>query len=178
MNKNVLFSLVLAASISCGASHAEGGEDRFISNGDGTVTDLVLSLMWQVCSTGQVWHREKSTCEGVPLYVTSVTPVKENSEYAGYDDWRLPLSHELESLVVCMHPKNNDVYVRDQYTGCKEDYLVPTISSKYFPNTKPVKYWSSTTNSTGYGESVSFRTGSKYIDVMSDLYAVRLVRYQ
>lgn len=65
----------------------EYGSNQFVDNGDGTVTDLATGLMWQQADdgTGRNW-------EGALSYA-------ENLELAGYNDWRLPDAHELQSIV-------------------------------------------------------------------------------
>lgn len=63
------------------------GENNFIDNGDGTITDLATGLMWmkEDSSVGMEW---KDALEW-----------SENLEHAGYDDWRLPDAKELQSIV-------------------------------------------------------------------------------
>lgn len=63
------------------------GENNFIDNGDGTVTDLATGLMWQLADDGQTrdWKDALAYAEGLTL--------------AGYDDWRLPDIKELQSIV-------------------------------------------------------------------------------
>jgi len=59
---------------------------NFIDNGDGTVTHTGTGLMWQQRGPGAyTWQEALSNCENLSL--------------AGYDDWRLPNIHELQSLV-------------------------------------------------------------------------------
>jgi len=63
-----------------------GSLGKFIDNGDGTVTDTGTGLMWQQRGPGAyTWQEALSNCENLSL--------------AGYDDWRLPNIHELQSLV-------------------------------------------------------------------------------
>jgi hypothetical protein len=61
-------------------------ENRFIDNGDGTITDQLTQLMWQKNppSTTQTWEQALSTAQALSL--------------AGYDDWRLPNIKELYSI--------------------------------------------------------------------------------
>lgn len=174
MNRNIFRSLIICITMVSTVSYAEDINERFKNNGDGTVTDLELGLMWKICSEGQEWNT--TVCEGTPLNIKNPVGKRVRYEYSSYDDWRIPTSYELESIVVCQHPKSNDDHDRDQYMGCRYNYMVPTILSSIFPNTRPVKYWTSTIISTGFYESVSFRTGSKYTDEVNDRYAVRLVR--
>jgi len=66
---------------------AEAGE-RFIDNGDGTVTDTLTNLMWaQADNMGDItWHEAQMYCKTPPI--------------AGYkySDWRLPTILELRTL--------------------------------------------------------------------------------
>jgi hypothetical protein len=62
-------------------------ENRFVNNGDGTVTDACTGLMWQgAAGSGRVsWSEALQYCERLTL--------------GGHDDWRLPNIRELSSLV-------------------------------------------------------------------------------
>lgn len=66
------------------------GEDRFVDNGDGTVTDHQLKLMWsKTDNQGDIdWHQAGQWI----TYTFSIT--LQNS----YDNWRLPTLAELQSL--------------------------------------------------------------------------------
>ena len=63
------------------------GENQYVNNGDGTVTDLATGLMWQQSDdgTGRNWEEALAYADGMSL--------------AGNDDWRLPDVHELQSIV-------------------------------------------------------------------------------
>ncbi|MFI3299485.1 MAG: DUF1566 domain-containing protein [Rikenellaceae bacterium] len=63
------------------------GENKFVDNGDGTVSDNATGLMWAKCDNG----------EGVE-WVEALVFAKE-SALAGYSDWRLPNVKELQSIV-------------------------------------------------------------------------------
>lgn len=58
---------------------------RFVDNGDGTITDNFLHLMWIKEDT-----ERKS-------YV-AIQEMLKHYEFAGYSDWRLPTMHELNSI--------------------------------------------------------------------------------
>lgn len=58
-----------------------------MDNGDGTVTDTATGLMWQQCDDGAARNWEEALAYA------------ENLELAGYDDWRVPDAHELQSIV-------------------------------------------------------------------------------
>ncbi len=63
------------------------GQNNFVANGDGTITDLATGLMWQQADDGTArdW---KSALE-----------YAENLDLAGHSDWRLPNAKELQSIV-------------------------------------------------------------------------------
>lgn len=63
------------------------GENNFVDNGDGTITDFSTGLMWMQEDSGQAM-----TWEEALLYA-------EKYDGAGYDDWKLPDAKELQSIV-------------------------------------------------------------------------------
>jgi len=65
---------------------AAGAADRFVDNGDGTVTDTKTGLMWaQTDNFGNItWRDAQLFCENVIL--------------STYNNWRMPTIEELETL--------------------------------------------------------------------------------
>ncbi len=63
------------------------GENDFVDNRDGTVTDRATGLTWQQADSGRgmVWRDALAYAENLSL--------------AGHDDWRLPNAKELQSIV-------------------------------------------------------------------------------
>ena len=63
------------------------GINNFSDNGDGTIKDAATNLMWMQDDSGggKLWKDALSYAE--------------NSEYYGYNDWRLPNAKELQSIV-------------------------------------------------------------------------------
>ena len=63
------------------------GTNQFVNNGNGTITDNATGLMWMQNDngTGLTWEDALSYAE--------------NLTYAGYSDWRLPDTKELQSIV-------------------------------------------------------------------------------
>jgi len=63
------------------------GTNQLVNNGDGTITDNATALMWMQNDngTGLTWENALSHAE--------------NLTYAGYSDWRLPDTKELQSIV-------------------------------------------------------------------------------
>ncbi len=73
-------------------------KERFIDNGDGTVTDKFTGLMWQkkaVDINGDQRITEPEDC----LSWKKALQYCENLEFAGYTDWKLPNIVELHSIV-------------------------------------------------------------------------------
>lgn len=63
------------------------GTNNFVDNGDGTITDQAIGLMWQQgdSATGLNWEEALAYCESL--------------DTGSYDDWRLPNAKELQSIV-------------------------------------------------------------------------------
>jgi len=63
------------------------GDNEFVDNGDGTVSDLATGLVWQQADDGvsREWQESLEYCEVLDL--------------GGSDDWRLPDVKELQSIV-------------------------------------------------------------------------------
>ena len=83
--------IILVAGISIGLAPVVAA-DRFTDNGDGTVTDHKLGLMWsKTDNQGDInWIQ----AEKWVLYTFPVTLPKR------YDNWRLPTLAELQSILV------------------------------------------------------------------------------
>jgi len=67
--------------------NTEYGENNFVDNGDGTVTDLATGLMWMQGDSGTGMNWEEAL------------EYAETAEFAGYGDWKLPDAKELQSIV-------------------------------------------------------------------------------
>lgn len=81
--KTILAGLFLLLSLICLPVVAG---DRFVDNGDGTITDTKTGLMWATKDNGASinWRDACSYCE--------------NFNLGGYSDWRMPTLAELVSL--------------------------------------------------------------------------------
>jgi Protein of unknown function (DUF1566) len=118
----------------------------YTDNGDGTVTDNNIGLMWQKQDDGNMyyWYQASGT------YDSTFNPASQNVcgalRLGGHTDWRLPAKKELMNIVDYAIP----------YPG-------PTINITYFPNTQSsvYRYWSSTTPAYGteYAWDVNFGGG-------------------
>jgi hypothetical protein len=71
----------------CVRGNSTYGVNHFMDNGDGTISDLATSLVWQQADNGNVlnWQGALAYCESLNL--------------AGAEDWRLPDAKTLQSLV-------------------------------------------------------------------------------
>lgn len=95
----------------------EIGQNAFTDNGDGTVTDSATALMWSQSDAGKDMNWEDAL---------SYAEAMNQTKHLGYDDWRLPNIHELQSIV--------------DYSG-----NFPAINATYFEWTEADRYfWSST----------------------------------
>lgn len=122
---------------------------RFIDNGDGTVTDTKLGLMWSkatITEADVTQHQAEDLCRELRL--------------ADHADWRLPTVEELFALAD-----------RSRYN--------PAIDTKAFPDTSSEWYWTSTitTWSSSLAWLVGFYYGSADDYFRGDSYGlVRAVR--
>lgn len=80
------------------------GEQRFIDNGDGTVTDTVTTLMW-------MRNDSYLNLQKFVTYPAAVKYLKKINEeaFAGYSDWRFPTKYEAHSLF------DNAKSIQDKY---------------------------------------------------------------
>lgn len=92
------------------------GVNDFSDNGDGTITDNATGLMWQQEDDGNTYNWNDAL-----TYAS-------NSELAGYTDWRVPNTKELQSIVD---------YDKTTFPAIDEDYFVCTNDDSWF--------WSGTT---------------------------------
>ncbi len=103
------------------------GENNFVDNGNGTISDLATGLMWSKDDNGS----------GVEWI--EALPYAESSTLAGYSDWRLPNIKELQSIVD---------YSRAPRDGVLEAAIDPIFNSTPFVNEAGDDdfgyYWSST----------------------------------
>jgi curved DNA-binding protein CbpA len=149
------------------AKRLKDNSEKFIDNKDGTVTlkangwiwQRSNDLMWQRCSIGQNWTG--TTCEGDAKKFTWDDAIKLTSNFAGYNDWRLPTNKELRSLIYCSDGMTQTLGKEESGRFCTASPLSPTINTIYFPNTPSDWFWSSTpsANSSSSAWRVYFYNG-------------------
>jgi len=112
------------------------GENQFIDNGDGTISDNASGLMWVQDDSG----------EGMNWQQAFAWAAQKNAEnYLGYNDWRLPNVKELQFIVdysrspdtsnsAAIDPLFNTTLITNE--AGQDDYAF---------------YWSSTTHATSNG---------------------------
>ncbi len=126
---------------------------RFVDNGDGTITDNQTGLQWEKKVEGNgcthcwadpyTWSNgETDTApDGTAFTVflpqlnacVSASGTTITGGFAGHCDWRLPTVAEMQSIVVCAPAP-----------ACSLPACDPTLVN-FFPNAPLVHYWSSTT---------------------------------
>jgi len=126
------------------------GINDFQDNGDGTITDKATGLMWMQDDSG-----EGMTWQEALTYAEETT-------FAGYSDWRLPNSKELQSIVDYSRcPDATNSAAIDPLFHCT------SITNEAGQTDYPY-YWSSTTHASnsvvpgGYAAYVSFGRAMGY----------------
>ncbi|TEW56876.1 DUF1566 domain-containing protein [Psychromonas sp. RZ22] len=107
------------------------GQNKFVDNGDGTITDTATGLMWQKADNkaGITWQDALTYAENLTL--------------GGYDDWRLPNAKELQSIVdYTRSPETSDSAAIDPI------FQTSSIKNEAGKNDYPY-YWTSTTHLDG-----------------------------
>ena len=72
------------------------GKNKFVDNGNGTITDKATGLMWMQIDSG---YLKAGNWKMGGLNWQQALEWAENLKYAGYNDWRLPNAKELQSIV-------------------------------------------------------------------------------
>ena len=132
------------------------GDNQFVSNGDGTISDQSTGLVWQEGDSGEGmdWGDALNYCESLNL--------------GGQDDWRLPNAKDLQYIVdYTRSPDTTNSAAIDPI------FSVSGIINEAGQNDFPF-YWTSTTHATArggqnavyiaFGRALGFFNGS-WVDV-------------
>ncbi len=129
----------------------------------GTVIDTTTGLEWRRCAQGYDWSAE-GVCRPNNQQPSMLTWQQalmqaQQSQFADYDDWRVPNKNELDSIV-------------DR--SCWD----PAINTDVFPQTPAELFWSATPNGIRSDVTwvVSFGKGEHRNLPKTELAALRLVR--
>jgi len=162
------FLAMQAAAFEAGATACTAGNQTstllettptsaFTANGNGTLTHGLTGLTWKQCAQGQSGANCTGNATTMNWRTALASAVADTT--AGFADWRLPNSKELESIV----------------ESCG---FSPAINQAVFPGTTAAFFWSSTSYAADAGNAwfVNFNQGfaSNYFKTFS--FAVRLVR--
>jgi hypothetical protein len=103
MYKKITFVSIIVTCLIC-SCHAVIAGDRFTDNGDGTLTDHKLGLMWaKEDNQGDIDWKDANAWAKYSFADTIST---------NYDNWRLPTLEELKSLYI------EDSKYKGYMTGC------------------------------------------------------------
>ncbi len=140
-------------------------DERYVDNGDGTVTDPKVKMMWMRCSLGQEWTG--TGCAGTAGQYTwqgaqdAAKELDEKGGYAGNSDWRVPHIPELAMITE---------------RQCEN----PRVNLKQFPDTPSGYYWTATGRRGPGMEALAYRLsfgqeGAGFVE-KTQTHFVRLMR--
>ena len=113
------------------------GKNKFANNGNGTISDNATGLMWMQDDSAKGMNWQDALSYG------------ENKEFAGYNDWRLPDTKELESIVdYTRSPRTNGSAAIDPLFNCTK------ITNEAGKDDYPF-YWTSTTHASMKGDGAA-----------------------
>ncbi len=131
------------------------GENLYHDNGEGTITDIATGLMWSQAdsSVGMDW-------ESALAWVQQ----KNDENYLGYSDWRLPNAKELQSIAdYTRSPETTNSAAIDPLFQVSE--IVNEAGEKDYPF-----YWTGTTHvkSNGMGDSAVYVSFGRALGYMNN----------
>ena len=190
MFKGAVAGLAVAAGLALlgGCGERTGTPARQAAS-DGVVTDAATGLSWLRCALGQQW--QQGHCTGAPLALSQPdahahVDALNAARHLGIDRWRLPGIVELAALRRCDHGLVADTFTLEFMAEqapveiqrwCDKETSIPTIDTTRFPDTPPMKFWSSS-GSERHQVSYAVDFGNAWIGINEDsasLYAVRPV---
>ena len=167
---------------------AKKDNQRYIDNGDNTITDRATKLMWKKCAEGLAGI---DCSEGVirKLNWYDAQTHAQRSNFAGYNDWRVPNYVELRTLVKCPNGSRNLAFddagyllstddIPNNGECLNKDNSEPAINPELFPNTPVKRYWTSSllVDNPIFAWNIHFNQGSIYYDDVKNDNRFRLVR--
>jgi hypothetical protein len=151
------------------AEYQAGVPASYTDNGDGTVTDNVSKLMWEKLSDDGSIHDQDTTYTWANAFATKIATLNATN-FAGYNDWRLPNIRELNSIIN-FNATNPSTYSQ-LHNNCMPGCTVLTCGCN-----KVASYWSSTTVNTGASAwVVFFSEGRTIFTLKTGTFHVRAVR--
>jgi hypothetical protein len=76
--------------VKCVRGNSEYGQNNFVDNGNGTISDKTTGLMWMQSDAGQLKNWQDALAWAAQ---------QNAANYLGHSDWRLPNAKELQTLV-------------------------------------------------------------------------------
>jgi hypothetical protein len=150
---------VAGSLIPCAGTGQDGELQRGVSrsfknNGDGTVTDEITGLVWELLSSDGSVHDASNDYTWIEAQ-TKIAQLND-SDFAGHSDWRVPNFFELQSLLYLGDP-NTAAYNFVFNFDCQPQCAPPQCSCP--PSTESV--WSSSMplNNKEYAYKTNFVTG-------------------
>jgi hypothetical protein len=144
---------------------SQAAVQRFVDNGNGTATDRLTGLVWELKCTAADCQEQHDVVAKVPWRdaVTAWVGALNSARFGGHDDWRLPSLEELRTLLAAVPP-------------C----ATPPCPATALPRdtTAPAGYWSSTSFSLDRKRAwaISFGDGEAYTAEKDATLYVRAVR--
>ncbi len=128
-------------------------KNRFIYNGDGTVSDTCTGLMWQQV-TSDINNDGDISEENDTVKWPEALQYCESLEFAGYDDWRLPNVIELRRIV---HHGLNQPSIEPIFQAESDDYWTSTTQQVFTDGAWTVAFYHGATYSSKKYGSYSSR---------------------
>ncbi|NVK23374.1 MAG: DUF1566 domain-containing protein [Gammaproteobacteria bacterium] len=175
MKNFILFTVALLSPVTYAAQECKNNiapstpDNRFTLNNDGTVLDKQTGLLWMQCRLGQNWANNDCSDDIVEYNWIDALAAAEDTNFAGFSDWRLPNIKELASIVElsCKNPSINE-------------FIFPNSISIDSWQTRATEYWTSTPyaikGNNQYSYYIDFGLGEDSEWRRSSEYLVRLVR--
>jgi len=153
-----------------------GATRSYTDNGDGTITDNRTGLQWEKMSRDGSVHDMVNQYSWDDAFNVKVATLNVTN-FAGYNDWRVPNVNELQTLVDYgrANPSIDPIFNTTCVFGCTVDGIGGPMCSC----TPTTSTWTSTTSildGVDRGIFVAFNSGYVYSEFKSNMRSVRAVR--